>query len=213
MRARVTCSGPACRSCPGPPAVRSGAQFPLEDNLVLTQYDDRRTPAAVLRNEAPSTHAPRRPSRSTTSGRHRHGERRHAVGRQPAEGGRRPRVQRKLKLRPRPADARPRRRQHRVHPQAGDRQARRGAAVLLVSAELDEVLELSDRVAVMYRGEIVALVDGPTAEREEIGLLMATAAATRRASGGERPRWPPPAAGLERRRVSPAGRRRSIGRR
>jgi simple sugar transport system ATP-binding protein len=48
-----------------------------------------------------------------------------------------------------------------------------GAAILLVSAELDEVLELSDRIAVMYRGEIVALVDGPTAEREEIGLLMA----------------------------------------
>jgi simple sugar transport system ATP-binding protein len=48
-----------------------------------------------------------------------------------------------------------------------------GAAILLVSAELDEVLELSDRIAVMYRGEVVALVDGPTAEREEIGLLMA----------------------------------------
>jgi ABC-type uncharacterized transport system ATPase subunit len=47
------------------------------------------------------------------------------------------------------------------------------AAILLVSAELDEVLELSDRIAVMYRGEIVALVDGPTAEREDIGLLMA----------------------------------------
>jgi len=48
-----------------------------------------------------------------------------------------------------------------------------GAAILLVSAELDEVLELSDRIAVMYRGEIVAIVDGPSAEREEIGLLMA----------------------------------------
>jgi ABC-type uncharacterized transport system ATPase subunit len=48
-----------------------------------------------------------------------------------------------------------------------------GAAILLVSAELDEILELADRVAVMYRGEIVALIDGPTAEREEIGLLMA----------------------------------------
>ncbi len=31
-----------------------------------------------------------------------------------------------------------------------------GAAILLVSAELDEVLELSDRIAVMYRGELVA---------------------------------------------------------
>ena len=48
-----------------------------------------------------------------------------------------------------------------------------GAAILLVSAELDEVLELSDRIAVMYRGEIVGLVDGPSASREEVGLLMA----------------------------------------
>jgi len=49
-----------------------------------------------------------------------------------------------------------------------------GAGILLVSAELDEILELSDRIAVMYRGQIVALVDGPTANKEEIGLLMAT---------------------------------------
>ncbi len=50
----------------------------------------------------------------------------------------------------------------------------RGTGILLVSAELDEVLELSDRIAVMYRGELVALVDGRDAQREEIGLLMAT---------------------------------------
>jgi ABC-type uncharacterized transport system ATPase subunit len=50
-----------------------------------------------------------------------------------------------------------------------------GTGILLVSAELDEILELSDRIAVMYRGEIVALMDGrPTANKEEIGLLMAT---------------------------------------
>ncbi|HLQ47380.1 MAG TPA: ABC transporter ATP-binding protein [Candidatus Dormibacteraeota bacterium] len=49
-----------------------------------------------------------------------------------------------------------------------------GTAVLLVSAELDEVLELSDRVAVMYRGEIVSVVDGRTADRNEVGMLMAT---------------------------------------
>jgi simple sugar transport system ATP-binding protein len=49
-----------------------------------------------------------------------------------------------------------------------------GAAIVLVSAELDEVMELSDRIAVMYRGEFVALVDAPTAERDQIGLLMAT---------------------------------------
>ena len=51
---------------------------------------------------------------------------RDAVRRQPAEGRRRPRVRpRPAAARPRPADTRPRRRQHRVHPQAGDRQARR----------------------------------------------------------------------------------------
>ena len=49
-----------------------------------------------------------------------------------------------------------------------------GTAVLLVSAELDEVMELSDRIAVMYRGRIVAVMDGPTADRETVGLLMAT---------------------------------------
>jgi len=49
-----------------------------------------------------------------------------------------------------------------------------GTAVLLVSAELDEVLELSDRIVVMYRGRIVAERDGRTADKNEIGLLMAT---------------------------------------
>jgi len=50
-----------------------------------------------------------------------------------------------------------------------------GTGILLISAELDEILELSDRIAVMYRGEIVALVEGrPVANKEEIGLLMAT---------------------------------------
>ena len=49
-----------------------------------------------------------------------------------------------------------------------------GAAILLVSAELDEVLEMSDRIAVMYRGRIVAVIDARTADKNEIGLLMAT---------------------------------------
>jgi simple sugar transport system ATP-binding protein len=49
-----------------------------------------------------------------------------------------------------------------------------GTAVLLVSAELDEVLELSDRVAVIYRGRLVAIRDGRTADKNEIGILMAT---------------------------------------
>jgi general nucleoside transport system ATP-binding protein len=48
-----------------------------------------------------------------------------------------------------------------------------GAGVLLVSAELDEVMSLSDRIAVMYRGEIIDVVDAKTATREQLGLLMA----------------------------------------
>jgi len=48
----------------------------------------------------------------------------------------------------------------------------RGTAVLLASSELDEVLSLADRVAVMYRGRILAVVP-PDTPREEVGLLMA----------------------------------------
>ena len=49
-----------------------------------------------------------------------------------------------------------------------------GTAVLLVSAELDEIMEMSDRIAVMYRGRIVAELDGRTADKASVGLLMAT---------------------------------------
>jgi general nucleoside transport system ATP-binding protein len=48
----------------------------------------------------------------------------------------------------------------------------RGAAVVLISTELDEVLGLADRIGVMYRGAIVGEVP-PTASAQEIGLLMA----------------------------------------
>ncbi len=47
-----------------------------------------------------------------------------------------------------------------------------GRAVLLFSTELDEVLALADRIAVMYRGEIISIVPS-TVSREELGLLMA----------------------------------------
>lgn len=49
----------------------------------------------------------------------------------------------------------------------------KGAAILLVSAELDEVLSLSDRIAVMYGGKIVATFDSASADRNQIGRLMA----------------------------------------
>jgi simple sugar transport system ATP-binding protein len=51
-----------------------------------------------------------------------------------------------------------------------------GAAVLLVSAELDEIMSMSDRIAVMYEGKIVYTVDAAQATREELGLWMAGAA-------------------------------------
>jgi ABC-type uncharacterized transport system ATPase subunit len=50
-----------------------------------------------------------------------------------------------------------------------------GVAVLLVSVELDEIMALSDRIAVMYEGRIVGTVDADQVTREELGLLMAGA--------------------------------------
>ena len=47
-----------------------------------------------------------------------------------------------------------------------------GRGVILFSTELDEVLALADRIAVMYRGEILDIVDSKVT-REELGLLMA----------------------------------------
>jgi simple sugar transport system ATP-binding protein len=48
-----------------------------------------------------------------------------------------------------------------------------GTAVLLVSPELDEVIALSDRIAVMYRGQIMDIVPGIGVNRDYLGLLMA----------------------------------------
>jgi simple sugar transport system ATP-binding protein len=62
-----------------------------------------------------------------------------------------------------------------IHRQIVD-QRDAGLAVLLISSELDEILSLADRVAVMYRGRIVAILEGDAIDRERIGLLMAGAA-------------------------------------
>ena len=51
----------------------------------------------------------------------------------------------------------------------------RGVAVLLISAELDEIMALSDRIAVMYRGQIVTTVPAGEVTREQLGLWMAGA--------------------------------------
>jgi simple sugar transport system ATP-binding protein len=52
------------------------------------------------------------------------------------------------------------------------RRRQEGAAILLVSEDLDEILALSDRIAVVFSGEIVGLVDGASADRERLGLMM-----------------------------------------
>jgi len=48
-----------------------------------------------------------------------------------------------------------------------------GAAVLLVSAELDEILSLADRIAVLYDGKLMGVLEASLANRESVGLLMA----------------------------------------
>jgi simple sugar transport system ATP-binding protein len=52
------------------------------------------------------------------------------------------------------------------------KQADEGKAVLLISSELDEILEVSDRIGVMYNGELVGLFDRGEADLETIGHLM-----------------------------------------
>jgi simple sugar transport system ATP-binding protein len=49
----------------------------------------------------------------------------------------------------------------------------RGVGVLLISAELDEIISLSDRIAVEYQGQIMDIVDAKQADKESLGLLMA----------------------------------------
>jgi general nucleoside transport system ATP-binding protein len=62
-----------------------------------------------------------------------------------------------------------------------------GAAVLIVSTELDEVLALGDRIAVMYQGRIVAILDPVEATPERLGLYMGGAIADADALGAKRP--------------------------
>jgi ABC-type uncharacterized transport system ATPase subunit len=59
-----------------------------------------------------------------------------------------------------------------IHKQLIDRRDQ-GAAVLLVSSELDEVMQLADRIAVIFRGQIVDILDASEADKQQVGLLMA----------------------------------------
>jgi general nucleoside transport system ATP-binding protein len=149
--------------------------FPLSDNLVLTQYDEAPYVKGVLRNDgaieawakrAIAEYDIRTPSATVNASTLSGGNQQKAVVARE--------FSRKLSVLvlDQPTRGLDVGSIEFIHRQVVAKRDE-GAAVLLVSAELDEVLELSDRIAVMYRGEIVALVDGPTAEREEVGLLMA----------------------------------------
>jgi simple sugar transport system ATP-binding protein len=150
--------------------------FPLEDNLVLTQYDEPPFARGIIRNdgairawakEAIAQYDIRTPSPTVTAGTLSGGnQQKTVVARE---------FSRKLTalILDQPTRGLDVGSIEFIHRQVIARRDA-GAAILLVSAELDEVMEMSDRIAVMFRGEIVALVDGPTAERDQIGLLMAT---------------------------------------
>ncbi|MGD2155888.1 MAG: ABC transporter ATP-binding protein [Anaerolineales bacterium] len=59
-----------------------------------------------------------------------------------------------------------------VHQQLLD-QRREGTAILMISEDLDEILALSDRIAVIYEGQIMDIIPRELASAEELGLLMA----------------------------------------
>ncbi len=63
------------------------------------------------------------------------------------------------------------------------KQRERGAAILLVSEDLEEIMTLSDRIAVMFEGEIMGTMDAAAAKLEDIGLMM---------TGAKRNVSPPP---------------------
>ena len=68
-----------------------------------------------------------------------------------------------------------------IHKRLVDERSR-GTATVVISEDLDEILALSDRIAVMFEGRIIGIVDSGSASREEIGLMMA---------GVRRPESPP----------------------
>ena len=61
--------------------------------------------------------------------------------------------------------------------------ARRGSAVLVISQDLDELLEIADRIAVMFHGTLSAPLDTVAATRETLGLLMGGSSAEASAAG------------------------------
>lgn len=57
-------------------------------------------------------------------------------------------------------------------------QRERGKAILLISAELEELINLADRIAVMFEGRIVGILASASVTVEKLGLLISGVAAT-----------------------------------
>jgi simple sugar transport system ATP-binding protein len=66
------------------------------------------------------------------------------------------------------------------------RERDRGAGILLISTDLSEVLELSDRVGVLHQGKLMDIISNPKEDLERIGLLMAGSAAAAASENGAR---------------------------
>jgi ABC-type uncharacterized transport system ATPase subunit len=54
-------------------------------------------------------------------------------------------------------------------------QRERGAATLLISEDLDEIMMLSDRILALFNGKVMGILDAENADIGEIGLMMAGA--------------------------------------
>jgi simple sugar transport system ATP-binding protein len=150
--------------------------FPLTDNFVLNEYFDPPFASGPVRNDGPildhskvliERYDVRTPSPTVSAGTLSGGNQQKVVVAREYDG------ELKLLVLDQPTRGLDVGSVEFIHRQTIARRDT-GVAVLLVSAELDEVLELADRIGVMYRGEIVAILDGRTAGREEVGLLMAT---------------------------------------
>ena len=150
--------------------------FPLTDNFILTDYYEEPYAKGIIRNEAAireraaegiADYDVRTPSATVRAGTLSGGNQQKLVVAREFAG------EQRLLVLDQPTRGLDVGSIEFIHHQIiGKRDA--GSAILLVSAELDEILELSDRIAVMYRGRVVALMDGPAADKNEIGLLMAT---------------------------------------
>ncbi|MBA3689108.1 MAG: ABC transporter ATP-binding protein [Chloroflexi bacterium] len=150
--------------------------FPLTDNFILTDYYEPPYARGIIRNEAAIDARARRgirdydvrtPSATVTTGTLSGGNQQKLIVAREFDG------EQRLLVLDQPTRGLDVGSIEFIHGQTiAKRDA--GTAILLVSAELDEVLELSDRIAVIYRGQIVAVRDGRTADKNEIGILMAT---------------------------------------